>query len=132
MSPKVTPLDKHIAARIKQMRAERKQTQPGVAGVLGVSYQSYQKMERGAVSFRASTLDKLAILFGVPVAHFFGDAPAPDLPNGEQIATVVNIIKGVDTTEANGIVDCVVRARGGQRAAVQAGTDNQRGQRRSG
>lgn len=126
MSPKVTPLDKHIASRVKAMRKERGTTQPGVAGVLGVSYQSYQKMERGTVSFRASTLDKLAVLFGVPVAHFFGDAPAPDLPNGAEIASIVNIVRGVDHTAAKAIVDHVVRVKGGQRTTVQARADNQR------
>lgn len=120
MSPKVTPLDKHIAGRIKAIRSERHLTQPGVAGVLGVSYQSYQKMERGTVSFRASTLDKLASFFGVTVVYFFGDAPAPDLPNGAEIASIVSIVRGVSHADARAIVEHVVRAKGGQRAGIQA------------
>lgn len=120
MSPKVTLLDKHIATRIKAMRKEREMTQPGVAGVLGVSYQSYQKMERGAVSFRASTLDKLAILFGVPVAHFFTDGPAPALQNGAEIASIVSIVRGMPPASAKAVVESAVRMKGGPRADVQA------------
>lgn len=126
MSPKVAPLDRHIADRVKAMRKERRVTQPAVAGVLGVSYQSYQKMERGTVSFRASTLDKLSTLFGVPVSHFFGDAPAPDLPNGAAIVSVVNILRGMDASAADSVVQHVVRATRGQRPAIQARADNQR------
>lgn len=127
MSPKVAPLDKHIADRLKAVRKERQLTQPGVAGVLGVSYQSYQKMERGTVSFRASTLDKLASFFGVPVAYFFGDAPAPHLPNGAEIVSIINIVRGMDHAAAKSIVEHVVRAKGGQRTGVQARTNHQRG-----
>lgn len=118
MSPKVAPLDKHIAGRLKAIRKERELTQPGVAGVLGVSYQSYQKMERGTVSFRASALDKLASFFGVPVAFFFGDAPVPHLPNGAEIASIVNIVRGVSHADAKAIVEHVVRAKGGQRPSI--------------
>lgn len=126
MSPKVAPLDLHIASRVKAMRKERRVTQPAVAGVLGVSYQSYQKMERGTVSFRVSTLDKLATLFGVPISHFLGDAPAPDLPNGAAIVSVVNIMRDVDAAEADAIVQHAVRGIRGQRSAVQARADNKR------
>lgn len=120
MSPKVTPLDKHIAARIKAMRKERKLTQPGVAGVLGVSYQSYQKMERGVISFRASSLSILAVLFEVPVAYFFGEAPEPDIQNGPEIASIVNIVRGMPPAAAKAVVESVVRMKGGQRTGIQA------------
>lgn len=120
MSPKVTQLDKHIAARVKGMRKERKMTQPGVAGVLGISYQSYQKMERGVVSLRASTLDKLATLFGVPVAHFFADGPGPVFRNGSEIASVVSIMGGVSEAAAKAIVENAMRVKSGQRSARQA------------
>lgn len=43
-------------------------TQPMVARVLGVTYQSYQKIERGVVSLRVSTLHKLAQCFEVSMA----------------------------------------------------------------
>lgn len=60
---KVTDFDKAIAANIRKLRVKAGLTQPNVADHLGVTYQSYQRMERGGVSFRASTLDKLAALY---------------------------------------------------------------------
>lgn len=45
-----------------------------VADSLGITYQSYQAMEKGEVSFRASHLIKMARCFGVPVTHFFEGA----------------------------------------------------------
>lgn len=60
---KVTDFDKAIAANIRKLRVKAGLTQPNVADHLGITYQSYQRMERGGVSFRASTLDKLAALY---------------------------------------------------------------------
>lgn len=60
---KVTDFDKAIAANIRKLRIKAGLTQPNVADHLGITYQSYQRMERGGVSFRASTLDKLAALY---------------------------------------------------------------------
>lgn len=120
MSPKITPLDKHIAKRIKAVRLKRDVTQPTVAGVLGVSYQSYQKMERGAVSFRASTLERLAAALGVPMSYFFGDGPPPALENGAEIGSIVSILGSISTDDAKSVVEFAARVKGGQRPAVQA------------
>jgi len=55
------------------MREKAKMTQPQVAGYLGITYQSYQKLENGRVAFRASVLEKLRSLFGVNYADLFGE-----------------------------------------------------------
>lgn len=73
MSNRVTDLDRSIAKKIKLFREEAKLTQPQVAGHLGVAYQSYQRMEAGRHSFRASTLDKLATLYQKRLFDFMGD-----------------------------------------------------------
>lgn len=69
---RATQLDRDIGGRLRALRVERKLSQPIVARTLDVTYQSYQKMEAGKVSFRASTLATLAEFFGVPVASLFG------------------------------------------------------------
>lgn len=73
MSSRVTDLDRSIAKKIKLFREEAKLTQPQVAGHLGVAYQSYQRMEAGRHSFRASTLDRLATLYNKRLFDFMGD-----------------------------------------------------------
>jgi transcriptional regulator with XRE-family HTH domain len=70
MSDRITDLDRAIAKRLRAFRVEAKLTQPQVASHLGIAYQSYQKMERGSHSFRASTLDRLALLYNKRLWHF--------------------------------------------------------------
>lgn len=64
MGSRITDLDRNIAKKLREFRIAAGLTQPQVASHLGIAYQSYQKMERGAHSFRASTLDRLASLYG--------------------------------------------------------------------
>lgn len=73
MSSKVTELDHVIAANIRKFREASKLTQPQVAEALGITYQSYQRMEGGRYSFRASTLDRLARLYNKRLYDFLGD-----------------------------------------------------------
>lgn len=70
MSNRITDLDRAIAKRLRDFRVAAGLTQPQVASHLGIAYQSYQKMERGAHSFRASTLDRLALLYNKRLWHF--------------------------------------------------------------
>jgi len=77
MGSKVTDLDLTIARNLKRFREEAKLSQPHVAGFLGMTYQSYQKMEGGRVSFRASSIDRLCQLYGVVYDDFTReDGPA--------------------------------------------------------
>lgn len=73
MTSRVTDLDRAIAKRIRTFRDDSKLTQPNVAAHLGITYQSYQKMEAGQHSFRASTLDRLAQLYNKRLFEFMGD-----------------------------------------------------------
>lgn len=70
---KVTDLDRAIAKKIREFRDASKLTQPQVAEHLGIAYQSYQRMEAGRISFRASTLDRLAQLYNKRLYDFMGD-----------------------------------------------------------
>lgn len=110
MSPKATPLDKEIAARVAALRKERQLSQPTVAGVLGVTYQSYQKIEAGRVSFRASTIAKLAGLFGVPVEQLYGDTGGV-LRNAPYVSNMVALLQQVDEPKAASIYASALRAK---------------------
>lgn len=109
MTGRITELDKQIAKRVRSLREERRMTQPTVAGALGITYQSYQKVEGGRVSFRASTLQKLAALFGVPVQQLFGDALAEGVSNAETLAHISAILMKSSPAEAEEIMQCAVR-----------------------
>lgn len=111
MSPKAVSLDKEIAERVRQLREEREMSQPVVAGVLGVTYQSYQKIEAGKVSLRASTIAKLANLFGVPVEQLYGEV-GDVMQNAPEVAHVIAIMQGVDRDAAQSILQHAIRAKG--------------------
>lgn len=64
---RVSDLDRQISRNVRSLREAAKTTQAQVARFLGVSYQSYQKIEGGRSVFRADLLVKLAGLFGVTV-----------------------------------------------------------------
>lgn len=112
MSPKVTDLDRRIAKRLQELRRERKLTQPAVAGVLKITYQSYQKMEAGRVSFRASTLETLAAVFGVPVATLIGNGKIERLPNCDKISSMVLVMADMSEAQAGDVLSHAMQVRG--------------------
>lgn len=67
---RITDLDRAISKRLREFREEAQLTQPQVASHLGITYQSYQKMEGGRHAFRASTLGRLALLYNKRLWHF--------------------------------------------------------------
>lgn len=93
MSSRVTDLDRHIAQRLKEMRtASEGVNMAKLARFLGITYQSYQAMEKGEVSFRVSTLQRLAVFYDTSIERFIGHEEATSLPNMERVSNVVNII----------------------------------------
>lgn len=101
---RVKPIDLHIAKKLRGLRVPEGQEAQyrlnAVAGALGISYQSYQRMEAGNVSFRAGTLQELAQFFGVPVTYFYDDTAPLGIPNGDQIATVASIMRTISVEDA--------------------------------
>ena len=110
---RVKPIDLHIAKKLRGLRVpEGQETQyrlNAVAGALGITYQSYQRMEAGQVSFRAGTLQELAQFFGVPVTYFYDDTAPLGIPNGDQIATVASLMRGVSKRDADYMVGLGLR-----------------------
>ncbi len=115
MSSRVTELDRHIAARMKGFReANPSANMANLAKFLGIKYQSYQAMEKGEVSLRISTVERLATFYGVTVEEFIGSAEPKSLPNIDRISYVVNAMRGMTEADARQALSMVLSvSRGG-------------------
>lgn len=60
-----------FAARVYALRTQAKLSQIEVADKLGIAQQSYAKWERTDVALSVAQLERLAVIFGVPVTAFF-------------------------------------------------------------
>lgn len=101
MNSRVTPLDQHLAARLRAYRLSC----PGVhlaslARFLGITYQSYQALEGGKVAFRVSTLERLAAFFNVTLDEFVGSNEPIGVVNGDKISYLVNLLQSLPVNAA--------------------------------
>ncbi|HUC68186.1 MAG TPA: helix-turn-helix transcriptional regulator [Stellaceae bacterium] len=75
------PIDVYVGSRIRLQRIMRGLTQSELAKLVGISFQSVQKYERGENRVSASRLHEFAAALGVSEQFFFdgieGDAAAP-------------------------------------------------------
>ena len=97
---KLDNLDKVIASNIKRFRTMSKLSQPQVAEHLGVTYQSYQKLEAGRISFRASTLDRLAKLYNKRLFEFIEGGEAEIDPMAAKAQILLNGMDDAGREEA--------------------------------
>jgi len=67
-------VDAHIAQRLKAARRSRGLSQTAAAEVVGVTFQQFQKYEKGANRISCGSLAKLADAFKLPVGWFFEGA----------------------------------------------------------
>ncbi len=59
-----------VASRLRELRTKHKMTQEQMAALLGADVKWYQRLEWGAKDVRASTIDRLAAVFGLTAAEF--------------------------------------------------------------
>lgn len=71
--------DEELGARLRKIRQEKHISQECLGQWLGVTFQQIQKYESGATRMPAEKLARCAVMFGVPVGYFFGDANADHL-----------------------------------------------------
>ena len=71
---KPDPYDLEIGNRVRTLRLERSLSQEKLGETLGLTFQQVQKYERGINRISAGRLQRIAEIFKVPVATFFGDA----------------------------------------------------------
>ena len=69
------PIDVHVGARIRYQRIYSDMSQSAVADAIGLSFQQFQKYEKGANRVSASKLFQISNILDVPVSFFFDDMP---------------------------------------------------------
>lgn len=72
------PIDLHVGARIRLQRVMHGMTQSELAKIVGISFQSVQKYERGENRVSASRLHEFAVALGVNEQFFFDGAGGAD------------------------------------------------------
>ena len=83
------PLIEFVAARLKELRARHGMTQEQVAVLLDTDLKWYQRVEWSAKDLRASTIDRLAAIYGLSAVEFLAvevpqtkvRPPAPTAPH---------------------------------------------------
>ena len=59
-----------VASRLRELRAKHGLTQEQMAALLGTDVKWYQRIEWSAKDMRASTIDRLAAVFGLTASEF--------------------------------------------------------------
>jgi transcriptional regulator with XRE-family HTH domain len=72
----VREIDRHVGRRLRYRRIMMDHSQMFLADQVGLSFQQFQKYEKGANRISASKLHDFARLLDVPVSFFFDDMPA--------------------------------------------------------
>lgn len=71
----VRDIDRHVGSRLRLRRIMMDYSQTFLADQVGLSFQQFQKYEKGANRISASKLHDFARLLDVPVSFFFDDMP---------------------------------------------------------
>jgi transcriptional regulator with XRE-family HTH domain len=76
-------IDIQVGSRVRQRRVQVGLSQTQLAEAVGTTYQQLQKYERGTNRIRASRLLEIALVLGVSISFFYGDADPPTPPPAE-------------------------------------------------
>lgn len=79
-SGETDPIDRHLGARLRQLRIERGWSQGELGRRLGTTFQQVQKYESGRNRLSAARLWAAALAFEVELADFFAGYRAPRAP----------------------------------------------------
>lgn len=86
------PIDLHVGARIRLQRVMHGMTQSELAKLIGISFQSVQKYERGENRVSASRLHEFATALGVNEQFFFdGVGGVEAAPRSSEPSREVNL-----------------------------------------
>lgn len=66
----VTPLDKRVAAKIRQARAEAGLSQQALAALTGITFQQIQKYEKGANRVSVGRFHQIITALNKPASYF--------------------------------------------------------------
>ena len=71
----VREIDRHVGSRLRYRRIMMDYSQTFLAERVGLSFQQFQKYEKGTNRISASKLHEFARLLDIPVSFFFDDMP---------------------------------------------------------
>jgi transcriptional regulator with XRE-family HTH domain len=78
--------------KLRQFRLTKGMSQTDLGKQLGLTFQQIQKYEKGANRMSASTLQKAAIVLGVPITDFFDPAATKSKKADPERAAINNFI----------------------------------------
>ena len=71
------PTDKHVGSRVRMRRLMLGVSQTKLADALGITFQQFQKYEKGVNQISASKLQQISEFLQVPIPFFFEGLPDP-------------------------------------------------------
>ncbi|MEY4904133.1 MAG: hypothetical protein RLZZ292_1948 [Bacteroidota bacterium] len=74
-------IDSYIGSRVRLARLTKRMTQEEIGGRLGITFQQFQKYEKGANRISAGRLQHIAEILAVPVSYFFEGSPKIESEN---------------------------------------------------
>ncbi|HWI29275.1 MAG TPA: helix-turn-helix domain-containing protein [Stellaceae bacterium] len=117
------PIDLYVGSRIRLQRVMRGLTQSELAKLVGISFQSVQKYERGENRVSASRLHEFATALGVNEQFFFdglggevaaptAGAPEPALSalEGKELQRQLAAVMGIEDKRLRGLIIQLLRA----------------------
>jgi transcriptional regulator with XRE-family HTH domain len=91
MARKNHAIDRHLGARVRFARIEKKMSQGALGGQLEISFQQVQKYELGKDRISASQLLNIARILDKDISFFFEDInPEGSPPDGIDLADIVD------------------------------------------
>ena len=91
MARKNHAIDRHLGARVRLARIEKRISQGALGEQLGISFQQVQKYELGKDRISASQLINIARSLEKDISFFFEDIGAePDAQGGMELADIVD------------------------------------------
>jgi len=91
MAQKNHAIDRHLGARVRFARIEKRMSQGALGEQLGISFQQVQKYELGKDRISASQLLNIARILDKDISFFFEDiTPEGNPPDGIDLADIVD------------------------------------------
>lgn len=113
---RITPADRQIAKRIRELRESTGTFVTVMASHLGMTYQSYQKVEGGRTAIRATWLITLSQIFDVPVSRFYDDVAVDhgDEKNVDCVLAFAKAARGVPPEITRQVTQTAIATLNGQ------------------
>lgn len=96
---KITPVDKHIAKKLKQFRRAAGMSQDKLGELTGISFQQIQKYERAHNRISSGKLFEFSQLLKQPISAFFRDLASDQRYYQYNFKTEKQILRNLEKTD---------------------------------